>query len=1276
MTWRKAAVSKQKGAGGIIASRFHLPVMVSQTPQVVNYGFGRGMSDSQLPTIQFAPNGIVQIVYGNGQTESFEPVSGGYQALFKSKSKLTWDTTNHWFIKIDAAGVSTYFYDYVQSSNPQGRFYKKIGLDGVVTTAAYSSSQMTITFSSPSTANQTREEYAYISSGVNKGLVQTETDKQSADSGVTWPVTVQSKEYSYYDGVTDTSNGAQGDLKTLETKDAAGNSLGITYTRYYRFGDANGYSHGLKFLVNEQSYARLKTWATAHSITDPTTVTDAQLQPFADNYFEYDSKQRVTKEIAQHEGCSCSGSSGQGTFLFDYSTTNTSGTYTDDVNKWKQKTVETYPDGNQKIVYTNYASQVMLSAERIYVDPSNHASSFTDYPQFEKYDSQGRLLFWASPSTFQQSSSKYWDDTKDDLLNFSTGNSPYLKDGDGLIRVYTYGSSTSGTISETVAGDVAGYFKAQYVQHGETGTPTLISDQSYFKRTANSTDTYPIAAQTVYRNTNGTGGQTISYSYSWYSGSQLMSSKTVSSPIISTTQNGPGGSTADTYSEYYDSFGRVVWTKDAEGYLTYTEYDGATGSASEEVVDADPSLITSPPVTAPSRGSGLPTALHLVTAYELDSRGRATKTTNPRGNITYVVYNDANHEIRTYPGWDTATNAPTGPTLVTRDDWAISYREYLTMSAAPHLTSSRPDGTESVSNIQSLSRQLLDNSGRVIYSDRYFDLTTGSPSYSTSSTTLGTLNTNYYRTAMEYDERGRRNKSVDALGTITRTVYDGLGRVISSWIGTDDTPTTGYFSPSNTSGTDLVKVSENQYDGGSMGDSTLTQVTAFLDSSGTNTRVNQMYYDWRDRMVATKSGVQTTEATTVHRPITYQDLDNLGQATASYRYDGDGVTVSISSGVVSAPSSSYLRAKSETAYDDQGRVYQTTTWSVDQSSGTVSSTNKLVNNIWYDRRGDAIKTSAPGGLVSKSVYDGAGRVSVSYVTDGGGDSAWSDASTVTGDEVLEQTASTYNANGAAILTISKARNHDETGTGALGDQSTTPKARVTYATAFYDAADRLRASVAYGTNGGSSVSAPSDSVSATIPTRSDTVLVSSYVYTDAGYVDTVTDPKAIVNKTTYDLLGRTTKSIEAYTNGTPTAADNRTTEYTYDGLDHIHTLKATLPSSAYQITEYLYGVTTGGGSDFNSNSLLATVKYPDKSTGAASTSASDQNSFTHDALGEMKAKVDQNGTTHTYGRDILGRMTSDAVTLATGNPQNVEVLRRKVFFHRRCQREERYGYKR
>jgi hypothetical protein len=33
---------------------------------------------------------------------------------------------------------------------------------------------------------------------------------------------------------------------------------------------------------------------------------------------------------------------------------------------------------------------------------------------------------------------------------------------------------------------------------------------------------------------------------------------------------------------------------------------------------------------------------------------------------------------------------------------------------------------------------------------------------------------------------------------------------------------------------------------------------------------------------------------------------------------------------------------------------------------------------------------------------------------------------VAGDKVLEQTEVTYNANGAAVLTVRKQRNHDET----------------------------------------------------------------------------------------------------------------------------------------------------------------------------------------------------------------------------------------------------------
>ena len=47
----------------------------------------------------------------------------------------------------------------------------------------------------------------------------------------------------------------------------------------------------------------------------------------------------------------------------------------------------------------------------------------------------------------------------------------------------------------------------------------------------------------------------------------------------------------------------------------------------------------------------------------------------PNGNVTYWVYNDPDHEVFTYVGWNTTTDRPTGPTEVTRQDWADGYDE-------------------------------------------------------------------------------------------------------------------------------------------------------------------------------------------------------------------------------------------------------------------------------------------------------------------------------------------------------------------------------------------------------------------------------------------------------------------------------------------------------------------------------------------------------------------------------------------------------------------------
>src|SRR5262249_12142587 len=160
----------------------------------------------------------------------------------------------------------------------------------------------------------------------------------------------------------------------------------------------------------------------------------------------------------------------------------------------------------------------------------------------------------------------------------------------------------------------------------------------------------------------------------------------------------------------------------------------------------------------------------------------------------------------------------------------------------------------------------------------------------------------------------------------------------------------------------------------------------------------------------------------------------------------------------------------------------------------------------------------------------------------------------------------------------------------------------------YDPAERLTATVDVGTNGGSAYTRP-----ASVPARSDTVLVTSMTYNTAGEVDTVTDPLGLVSKTFYDNLGRTTKTITAYSgNGTPTDSTNKTTEYTYDSSGHLLTLTARLPNNQFQTTRYVYGVTTAGGSDVNSNDLLAATQYPDPVTGQPS--AAEQETLTVDAL--------------------------------------------------------------
>ncbi len=179
-------------------------------------------------------------------------------------------------------------------------------------------------------------------------------------------------------------------------------------------------------------------------------------------------------------------------------------------------------------------------------------------------------------------------------------------------------------------------------------------------------------------------------------------------------------------------------------------------------------------------------------------------------------------------------------------------------------------------------------------------------------------------------------------------------------------------------------------------------------------------YDWRDRLVATKSGVQSSENDGTNRPIYFYVYDNLDEATSVSQYQGDGVTLS-----TTAPSASLLRSYEVMSYDDQGRVYKDQVYDVNQSTGAKSS-SALTTNYYYDHRGDQIAESDPGGLWTKDQFNGVGWLTTESETDGGSGTTWAQAGSLSGDQVLTQELYTYDNNGNVILQEEKDRFNTDT----------------------------------------------------------------------------------------------------------------------------------------------------------------------------------------------------------------------------------------------------------
>ena len=1027
--------------------------------------------------------------------------------------------------------------------------------------------------------------------------------------------------FTYYDGTT--PRGALGDLARTETFDPSGNLLDAQAFRYSVL--ASGVSL-ISMSLDSDSVRRVGAAG-----LDLNTASDDSLAPFATNRYIYDAGHRVVRHDRQGVGCTaCTG--GIGTFLYAYAQ-NPNPVHGSN-HDWRFKTTETRPDGSQRIVYSNGLGRTMLEVLR-----TQDGGVTRQTGSYTRYDARGNAIWRATPESVALPTDLATLEVYPDLLNEVAGNFQYLNDTTGLIHVTSFFETTTATSS--VAGGVDRFVSANSVMRGDRGTPIRQQAFTYFQQTAGGSRISPLAASIAYPNSTTTGAQTTSWSYVFAPGTTRILSQRTTLPVVSTTQNGPG--TADISDRVFDSAGREIWSRDADGFLQFTRYDPRTNAVIQRIVDVDTSRTADfqdlpAGWITPTRGG-----LHLTSRFEVDSLGRPTRYTDPLGRVAYTVYDDLQHSVRTYVGWNSATSTPSGPIQLIRRDLSGTYLETLTFDGVPTVDAQgRPTGQEPITNVQSLSRSHVNSAGQVVAEDRYTNL--DGLVYFTSPT-LGVEGTNYLRTRYAYNNRGRVDRVQTPAGTITHSIYDGLSRLVATWVGTDDSTTNGFkWNPTNGSASsNMTQVAAYEFDNGGAGNGNLTRETWF-PGGGAAARVMQHSYDWRDRRVLTKTAASAspdTEDSQMNRPVVFRAIDNLGRVTAQRVYDGDGVIIADvnGDGVPDEPAAARLRESQVVLFDAQDRPYRFQELFVDQTTGVVG-TPLLTTNLFRDRRGNIAATYAPNAPVTQNRFDGAGRLSSTYTLGNTPTANWTNATGVTASLILGQTDYTYDAADNLILTTNRQRFHDAATTllGTLGTPTAGIPARVSSTSFYYDAADRVTASVNVGTNGGVAYVRPD-----AVPNRSDTALVTTFSYDAAGRVRDVTDPNGITERTLYDALGRTKATIANWTGGAPGAQADVTTLFTYDTAGRLASRTAVQPAGLpAQVTGSIYGVSPATGSAIASNDVLAETWYPDAVTGLPS--AAERDVYTINALGQHTTFTDRAGTTHAYAYDLVGRLTSDAVT--------------------------------
>jgi RHS repeat-associated protein len=1135
--------------------------------------------------------------------------------------------------------------------------------------------------------------YTSIDSVYRLTQIKVETKTSGTWSSPSGVVEVAKVDYAYYQ-TGDNTNGDNGNLKlvtvTTPLSDSGVSSVRKTHYRYwtgaYNASTNPGYANHVKFVIDPEGYRRAD-WVDSNLGDDDPLTLDMSVsgnKAYASAYFEYDTDHKV-RSVWQNGQCGCGGGSINGVHTLTYDDSSSLATYlgnsTYDAG-WARRATVVMPDGSARTQYFDEVGQA-LSTVQFDADPAGS-------PSIKRVHHVGRNSVGVIDTTYVPS--------RNDTYTHSTGS---------ITALTSSGTGAKGTSLLIASGDLTSLSEGKTVQDAGSGSSNYVNRNAYTNRTyltgtgsgigvarpfLDTAASYPVATTNVSDSTR----LETTIAYTWYSATDtnvlylVPKTITVTNPVVSTGNN--GSNSATTSKRYMRTDGTTAFTEDADGTFNYSKF--TNGQLTKQIVDCqtnhgsdfasgdDPN--TNFGVTESGNG------LHLVTTYTYDAQGRPDTTTLPDGRITKMYYSKlADGRLVTISIPRMATGGSTtyyGPVSYSISNFAgkseaggtvaISSSGITTaLSSWIDETDADPITALDVGTLASLSTSLYDESG---------SRTTESRSYHTiPGSGAGSSGTNYDATVISYDSEGRPYKTTSPSGTITKKTYDSLGRPVATYVGTVD----GGGSDN------MVKVDEVEYDDNAGKASGLvTKRTQYVVNGTTNRRDTLYTYDARDRMVLTQSPTA---------PHTFVKYDNLGRVVASGQFSS---VASIAATTDDPTTETTNRiGLSETVYDEMGRVWKSISHNIDVADG--SDDDNLVSLTWYDADGRVIKTKGPSGI-QKTAYDRIGRAINRFViADDGGETSYSAMDDVSGDKVMEQSITHYGNTDTALtgkvqMSATISRWHDDTsGTGALDTNADSDAnkftesdidGRINISVAWMDELGRVSATAQYGTNGmiesGSNhftFASGGPLTYLSVPTRSNTVLVTTTTYDTAGRVVETEAPglagstsgtTGIKTRYVFDAMGRRTAEIRNYTGAsTPiTTADRDTdlfTRYTYaNGLRTKYWVDLDgdgTEDSDDQVTIYTYGTTNGGSageSAIATGHLLFKEQYPDSSGGT------DVIQHAYNAQSQETWRKDQLGCIIETTYDLAGRQTvRNATDLGSGSNLNGDVRRVEMAYTSRGQ---------